>query len=87
MTEPEQRNAIEELLNKASGQIEDCDAFTTRQAETNTTAMNIDEVHVEDFKIGPNSVTGTATYVASGEQIEDMADAGWRYGAGGHRRS
>ena len=39
MGKAEQQNAIEEVLNKASGQIEDCDAYTGRQADTNTTAM------------------------------------------------
>lgn len=76
MSKSQQREAIEELLNKSSGKIEDSEAYTSRQADTNTTAMHVDEVQLKTFVIGTSAVTGTARYTASGDQIEEMADAG-----------
>ncbi len=76
MNQAQQRDAIDELLNKASEQIENSEAYTSRQADTNTTSMHVDEVRLRDYAIGSSAITGTATYTASGDQIEDMADAG-----------
>ena len=73
-----QEAAIEELLDSPKGhhEIEHSDAFILQASTTHAQPIRVDDIHVESFKVGPNKVTGTFRYFASGKQQENKPDHG-----------